>query len=231
MALYDTGQFGACSSPELFRSHDTNRGTLFRSCRVSRTICRPFTVFIRHWRKCSIGKFGSEPSSDLFGQTYLPVEVAQDPLGGTKGECTAVAPRSALPVSSSKPAMLCCLKTGVCWSEFFEMKEGYSPLFYGLAMASFSALFWYIDARQNHEAELLALEVKTFLENHRTESSNHLTAYQQARQLSLSTQSPNRMLLSMFSLVIAVQFFSAFFQNPKGREIAKEFSRAWTWRP
>lgn len=57
-------------------------------------------------------------------------------------------------------------KTRVCWSKFFEMKEGYSPLVFGLAMASFSALFWYMDASQNHEAELLALEVKTFLGIH-----------------------------------------------------------------
>jgi len=111
------------------------------------------------------------------------------------------------------------------------MKEGYSPLVFGLAMASFSALFWYIDAIQNHEAELVAFEVKTFLENHRTESSDHLTAYQQARQLSLLTQSPNRMLLSMLSLVIAVQLFSAFLQNSKGRLIVQKFSKAWTWRP
>ncbi|MEP0422649.1 MAG: hypothetical protein ABJ360_17605 [Roseobacter sp.] len=112
-----------------------------------------------------------------------------------------------------------------------EMKEGFSPLIFGLAMASFAAFFWYIDANQIHEAELLTSEVKTFLENHRTESSDHLTAYQQARQLSLLTQSPNRMLLSMLSLVIAVQFFSAFLQNSKGKLIVQKISKAWTWRP
>lgn len=111
------------------------------------------------------------------------------------------------------------------------MKEGFSPLIFGLAMASFAALFWYIDANQSHDAELLASEVKTFLENHRTESSDHLTAYQQARQLSLLTQSPNRMLLSMLSLVMAVKFFSAFLQNSKGRLIVQKISKAWTWRP
>lgn len=98
-------------------------------------------------------------------------------------------------------------------------------------MASFSALFWYTDASKNYEAELLALEVSTFLENHRTESSDHLTAYQQARQLSLLTQSPNRTPLAMLSLVMAVPFFSMFFQNSKGKQTIRKLSRAWTWRP
>lgn len=111
------------------------------------------------------------------------------------------------------------------------MKEGYSPLVFGLAIASFSAFFWYSDASQNYEAELLALEVKTFLENHRTESSDHLAAYQQARQLSLLTESPNRTPLAMLSLAIAVQWLSMFFQNSKGKKITHKLSRAWTWRP
>lgn len=111
------------------------------------------------------------------------------------------------------------------------MKEGYSPLALGLAMAFFLAFLWNIDASQNREAELLALEVKTFLESHRTESSDHLSAYQRAQELSRSIQSPNRMPLMMLSLLMAVTLFSAFFQNSKGKMVIRKFIRAWTWRP
>ncbi|MEO9514165.1 MAG: hypothetical protein ABJH45_10415 [Paracoccaceae bacterium] len=111
------------------------------------------------------------------------------------------------------------------------MKEGFSLLVLGLAMVSTAAVFWYIDASQSHEAELLASRIETFLENHRTESSEHWTAYQQARQLSVFTQSPNRMPLVMLSLVLAMQFFSAFFRSSKGRVIVQKISKLWTWRP
>lgn len=93
------------------------------------------------------------------------------------------------------------------------MREGFSPFIFGIVMISFAAVFWFVDLRQSREAEILASEVKNFLENHRRESFDHLTAYQQARQLKELTDSPNRMLLSMLSLVIAMQFFSTFFKN------------------
>ncbi len=98
-------------------------------------------------------------------------------------------------------------------------------------MISFATVFWFMDSHQSREAELLASEVEVFLENHRRESSDHLTAYQQALQLKNITRSPNRMLLSMLTLVIAVQFFSTFFQNSKGKFIIQKFVKAWTWRP
>ncbi|WP_377194342.1 hypothetical protein [Ruegeria meonggei] len=111
------------------------------------------------------------------------------------------------------------------------MKEGFTPLIFGLVMVSFAAIFWQIDARQSHETELLASEVELFLEDHRAESSSHYTVYQKARQLHNLTQSPNRILLVILSLIIAVQFFSAFVRNSKGQVIAQKFTEMWTWRP
>lgn len=111
------------------------------------------------------------------------------------------------------------------------MREGFSPFIFGLVMVSFAAVNWLIDLRQSREVEMLASEVKVFLENHRRESFDHLTAYQQARQLKELTDSPNRMLLSMLSLVIAVHFLSTFFQNSKGKLIIQKLGKAWTWRP
>ncbi|MEP5152822.1 hypothetical protein [Planktotalea sp.] len=111
------------------------------------------------------------------------------------------------------------------------MKEGFTPLICALFMLVFCAFFFYIDSAQRAEAAFLASEVETFLENHRTVSADHLVAQQKARQLENLVQRPNRSFLAMASLIIAVQFFLAFFKNAKGRRVSQKAAEIWTWRP
>ena len=111
------------------------------------------------------------------------------------------------------------------------MKDGYAPLVLALAMAIFASIFWYANSSQRSETIRLAGEVEAFLEDHRTESAEHLATQQKARELHNLTQSPNRAFLIMLCVIIAVQASATFFKNAKGRHIAQRAKQIWTWRP
>jgi len=111
------------------------------------------------------------------------------------------------------------------------INKGWFPLVSGLVMLLFAALFWYVDASARHDAMVLAQDVTAFLENHRTESTSHKTAYQQAKQLSNVTQGPNRTPLCALALVCAAQFFGVFRRSAMGTSMVQGFIRIWTWRP
>ncbi|MEO9517018.1 MAG: hypothetical protein ABJH45_21710 [Paracoccaceae bacterium] len=111
------------------------------------------------------------------------------------------------------------------------MKDSFLPLVLAMFFLFGAAIFWYQDFSKGIESERLAAEVEVFLENHRQVSSDHSLAYQNARELQLLAQSPNRAVLAIFSLLLAVQFLSSFFGNSKGRAVRQKLSALWQWRP
>ena len=111
------------------------------------------------------------------------------------------------------------------------MKDGFAPLIMALVMVLFASIFWYASHSQRSETIQLAAEVEAFLEDHRTESTDHFTAQQKARKLLNLAQSPNRSFLILLCLILAVQALTTFFKNAKGRNITTRAAQIWTWRP
>jgi len=86
------------------------------------------------------------------------------------------------------------------------MRQNWYCFFMAVIFALLTAYNVYLISEHRSEMEMLALHAKTFLEQHRTVSTNHSEAYQIARDLHQMASQPSRSLVLITAAVGTAMF-------------------------